>query len=364
MVGPTLTIKRPGGWINLALLDAVIVLSATGGAYGSLLDRSSSIMVQALAGASVAVVFFMVALGVERGRLRLAGQRRPPGGLVLAILGAIGVTTEEACDPTARVKGGLAGFGIDGALGSISGVIAWWLHGSGGSLRVWVTVLTAAVASCCLVRLLPILGVDGGRILSGVAELADDDESASRAAQLCSLLMAMILALGGVGLMLKANEHTFWGVGMTVAAIQAASLSTWYESRVAWLAGAAVTPLSQLPPPAFPTVGAQAPVGELMSVFAVEGPRALIVIVDQLGTPVGVVQGQEFGRFWRGADELSTVCQAMTPIADLQRVPVEDMTIAGAVAWLERERVTIAAFEDRRGRPRVVTFQELNHRGR
>jgi hypothetical protein len=363
MLGPAVTIKRPGAWVRLLVLDLALIGVAGGGTFASVTAGDPAWWESIAAGVGVTLGFFAVVYVIELSRLRIARETRPPGGISLSIFGGIGVTRSEAVDPGKRLKIGALGSLLDVVLLGAAFGLGWFLRGNDSRATTLLLVLAAAVGSCMVGRMLPILGLDGGRVLSGFAELLDSSDDGSQIGKALSYVTAVILVIGGVALILEASVIAYWGISVTIAGLHGMSLSSWYERRCDWIARAIKTPAAEIDTSAYPSIAETAPAIELLEIFAIEGAGTLVVVVDGRGFPVGVVQGEWAGRYLRRAQPEQLVQEVMTPLADLPHL-CEGESAAEALHFIEQSSASLAVVRDYRGRAKILSERDLNRFGR
>jgi CBS domain-containing protein len=363
MLGPAVTIKQRRAWTRILVLDLALVGVAGGGAFASLTAGDPALWESIAAGVGVALGFFAAVYVIELARLRITRETRPPGGISLSILGGIGVTRTEAGDSAKRLKIGALGSLLDVVTLSAAFGLGWSLRGNDSRAATILLVLAAAIGSCMVGRMLPILGLDGGRVLSGFAELLDSSDDGSQIGKALSYVTAVILLIGGVALILEASVVAYWGISVATAGMHGLSLSSWYERRCDWITRAMQTPAAEIDSTAYPTIIESAPARELLEIFAIEGAGTLVVVVDGRGFPVGVVQGEWAGRYLRRAQPEQPVQEIMTPLADLPHLCGGESAVE-ALQFIEGASVSLAVVRDYRGRARILSERDLNRFGR
>ncbi len=213
---------------------------------------------------------------------------------------------------------------------------------------------------CMLVRLCPIQGFPGGNLANWyLALLAEDDDSAETAARGLSYLSAAVVTLTG-GLMLSApGWWGAWGLAVLAAGVDCLMLTQWHCARGRWIEKAACRSLDDIASSKLPSISQSAQIAELFSIFAVEGSKATVVVLDNAGQPSGIIHLRQLRSLTRTSGSTQPR-ELMITLADLPQLP-STTSILDAALFLEQHNGTALVSRTPSGKLRVLSLDELQH---
>lgn len=318
MVGPRISFHLAGARIALGAIDlALAALVIIGVLHERLGPPVHLILIVPIAIALVGVWLFINFLS-ERLRTLIARSGEPELPTIVTLPVAYGPTLAEARSNDMSARGGLAGMGIDLAIGLIA--IAVWLLVDGAGQRAGDLAAVAAIAigGSAGIRFLAAPSLNGGRILRWMLEFTfDDEESSVRAVRMTGYGVAFTLFTAGILLLATEGEGGFWGVGLAAAGIDIGVLATIATRQTFWLQTAEKRTLGDLLESPHAMVSATSSLDEMISVLSVDGPSAVAVVRDPAGNPTGIMQFRQMrAGVGRGGNGL-TIGDVMIPIAEL-----------------------------------------------
>jgi CBS domain-containing protein len=225
----------------------------------------------------------------------------------------------------------------------LSGVVFVFLLMSGGGL---------------LIRGCPIQGFPGGDLANRYLPLlAEDEESAATVARVISVLSSGVIALTGLLILASPGKWGTWGLAVFIAGIDGVLLTQWHARRSRWMTSASQRGLDSIVHSRLPTISQTAPISELFSIFAIEGNRATVVVLDASGKPEGVIHLRQL-RTAAQAARSSEPREVMVSLSDLPRLPAST-SVLNAALFLERHRLPALVAEGTDGGVRVLSLDEL-----
>ncbi len=212
-----------------------------------MLDPPAAPLLIALGGTILVALCFAVSLLSEHLRLRLnrAGPIALP--LTLSIPTAYGPNVAEARSSVRSARGGVAGMGIDLAIGLVAVAVYLLVQSSDRQVSDLATVAAIAIGGSAGLRFLAAPSFNGGRVLRWMLGFTlDDDEDALRGSRLIGYGIASVLFLTGILLLASEGEAGFWGVGIAAVGIDLGVLSTLATRQTVWLQTADVRTIGDL----------------------------------------------------------------------------------------------------------------------
>jgi CBS domain-containing protein len=153
------------------------------------------------------------------------------------------------------------------------------------------------------------------------------------------------------------GRWSLWGIAIMAAGIDCMGVTQWHARRRRWVRAAAGLRITDLGHSRLPTIRDSAPVSELLSIFAVEGQRATVVVTDDRGQPLGLIQLRQL----RAAVHAGRAEHPNEMMITLSGVPTvsRETTILDAALFLERTGQLALVMEAPEGKRRVVSLEEL-----
>jgi CBS domain-containing protein len=358
MVGPQLRFTIRNQLVAIGAVDVLVVLVfcwlVLDPGEGS--DASAAARI-ARAGA-ITVAFFAVGLLLEQLKLRVTHAGDAVSPLVVSLFGGVELTRGETVDERRTNQASSTGFLIDliAAL-TFAGLAALAFDESGPWVEM-IFIATTLLMGMAALRLCMIQGLSGGELMRWyLLIMFDDDEGASQALKALSMAVSVLFLFCGFSMVVQRTTWNVWGLPVMAGGVASAALTQWYSRRERWARAASEKRVGDIGQSKLPTVRSSAPISELLSIFAVEGQRALVVVTDERGQPTGLIQLRQL-RAAVHAGASGHPGEMMITLSDLPHVDRET-TVLDAALFLERTGQLAMVFEAASGKLRVVSLAEL-----
>jgi len=358
MVGPQLrftigTLRAVIGVIDLLVVLVFCWLVLDPGA-----GNDSSAMWRAFEAAGITAVFFASGLILEQLKLKLthAGDRVSP--TLVSLFGGVVLTRAESTGERRTPRIAITGFIVDAIAALLLLALAVAMHGNSDPWSDLVFVAAALLAGMATLRLCTIQGLNGGGLARWyLAIIVGDDDSEAQALKTLSMAVSILFLICGFFVVVQQTHWNVWGLPMMAAAVDCAALTQWYSRRERWVRAASEKRVSEIGQSRLPAVRRSAPISELLSIFAVEGQRALVVVTDERGQPTGLIQMRQL----KAAVHAGASSHPDEMMVTLSHVPHVDRetTVLDAALFLERTGQLAMVFEAASGKMRVVSLDEL-----
>lgn len=359
MVGPRISVHLAGTRIALGVIDIVLAALVLSGVLRERLEPHPRLILAVPAGIALTLLCLFTSFGSERLRQRV--NRSGPSALpaILTLPTTNGPTVSEAKSTAMAARGGIAGMGIDLAIGLIAIAAYLLFEGSDRTLENLIVVAAIAIGGSAAIRFLASPSLNGGRVARWMFEFTlDDEESALRATRVVGYGVAAILFLVGLLLLTSEGEGGFWGIGLAAAGIDVGVLATLSTRQTEWLQVAGDRKIGDLLEAPHALVSGSSSLDEMMSVLSVDGPSAIAVVRDGNGNPAGVMQFQQMRAAVRGRGTGVTIADVMIPIQELPEVQL-DTTLLDAVQVLLESGRPAVRFENGLGKMAIATARDL-----
>ena len=318
MVGPRISFHLAGTRIALGAIDVVLAAFVIIGVLHERLRPPVDLVLIVPIG--IALVFFWLFINFLSERLRTrisrSGQVVLPTVVTLPV--AYGPSLAEARSNDLSARGGVAGMGVDLAIGLIAVAVLLLVEGTGQRLGEMAAVAAIAIGGSAGIRFLAAPSLNGGRVLRWMLEFTfDDEESAIRVVRMIGYGVAFTLFTCGVLLLASDGEGGFWGIGLAAAGIDIGVLATIATRQTVWLQTAEQRTLGDLLESPHAMVSASSSLDEMISVLSVDGPSVVAVVRDHAGNPTGIMQFKQMRAGVSRRTNGLTIGDVMIPIADL-----------------------------------------------
>jgi hypothetical protein len=359
MVGPRITFHLAGSRIAFGAIDLVLAALVLIGVLHERLKPNANPIWIVPAGIGLVTLCYAINFLSERLRGRIARSGPPALPTVVTLPVAYGPTVAEARSEIVSARGGVAGMGIDLAIGLIAVAVFLLVDGGGRGLADLAAVAAIAVGGSAGIRFLAAPSLNGGRVIRWMLEFTfDDDESAIRALRMTGYGVAFTLFTAGVLLLASEGEGGFWGIGLATAGLDIGVLSTVATRQTFWLQTAGERRLGDLLEAPHAMVSASSSLDEMISVLSVDGPSAVAVVRDPVGNPAGIMQFRQMrAGVGRGSIGL-TIGDVMIPIDRLPLLSCETSLLDAAQHLLATGAPAIR-YENRRGKMVVATARDI-----
>ncbi|MCA9861230.1 MAG: hypothetical protein KC438_15995, partial [Thermomicrobiales bacterium] len=179
--------------------------------------------------------------------------------------------------------------------------------------------------------------LNGGRVIRWMLEYTvDDDDTAVRTTRWIGFLSGAVLFTLGVALLLRDGEASFWGVGLAATGIDVCALAAVGTRQTLWLQTANERTVGALLESQHAVVSASSSLDEMIAVLTVDGPRAVALVRDDAGLPVGIMQFQQMRSAIGRKGAHVTIGDVMIPLAELPLVERETSILDATHLLLER----------------------------
>lgn len=359
VVGPRITLSLAGMRVAVGAIDIVLALLVLIGILHERFRTGVPLLLIVPIAFLLVVCWFGINFLSEWLRIRLARSGVPALPAVVSIPTAHIATVFEARSTAQAARGGLAGMGIDLAIGLIAVGIFWLVDGTDRRLADLVAVAALAVSGSAAIRFLTAPSLNGGRILRWMFEFTfDDEENAIRAMRWVGYGVALILFLVGILLLATQGEGGFWGIGLATTGIDIGVLATLAPRQTLWLQTASDRTLGDLLENPHAMVSLDSPLDEMLSVLSVDGPRVVAVVRDPAGNPAGIMQFRQLRAGIRKQSNGLTISDVMIPIDALPLVS-RQMTLLEAASCLSTNTAPALRFQNAHGRMVIATMRDL-----
>lgn len=350
MVGPRISFHIGGMRIAIGAIDLLLAALILFGVLRERLEPAPAPAFVAVGGLALCALCFAVTFLSEKLRLRLARTGPPALPLTVSLPAAYGPNVSEARSSVSAARAGIAGMGVDLAIGLIAVTVYLLVDTSDRQLGDLAAVAAIAIGGSAGLRFLAAPSLNGGRVMRWMLGFTlDDDEDALRATRLIGFGVAVLLFVSGVLLVASEGEAGFWGVGVAAIGIDLGVLATLATQQTFWLRTAGSRMVGDLLEAPHAVVTASNPLGEMVSVLAVDGPAAIAVVRDANGNAVGIMQFQQMRAGVGPRKEQLTIEDVMIPLDALPEVSREATLLETANLLLQT------------GRP-AVRFQNDHHK--
>ncbi len=310
----------------------------------------------ALTALAVAAAYQLVSWILDRSLAGLSGAGISIGPTSLSMIGAI----EVRCPATERVKHRytILAFGIYAVFGLLFLSLAGASREAPGRLATAIFAFALTSSMSCLVRLCAVRGLPGGFAADWyLTILTEDEDAADTAAKVLSYGASLVIAFTGFLVLAQPGPWSGWGLATIAFGLECLILTQWYTRRERWMNAAMDRPLAAMGHSRLPTISHAAPISELLSIFAVEGNRAMVVVVDERGRPSGVIQLRQL----KAAVHSGGSTHPEEVMVTLSRVPhlPRETTVFDAALYLERTGHLALVTDSPSGAERVVSLAEL-----
>lgn len=359
MVGPRITLSIAGSRIVVGTIDLLLASLVLTGVLHERFGVAASLVSIGPLAFLLAALWLSINLLSERLRARIARSGPPVLSTLVTIPVAYSPTVAEAHSTVQAARGGVAGMGIDLAIGLVAVCGYLLVDGTGQRIGDLLAVAAIAIGGSAGIRLLAAPSLSGGRILRWMLEFTfDDEESAIRGTRLIGYGVALLLFTSGIFLLAAKGEGGFWGIGLAAAGIDIGVLATVASRQVLWLQTATERTLGDLLEAPHALVSRNSPLDEMLSVLSVDGPSAIAIVRDPDGTLAGIMQFRQLrSGIGRGGDEL-TIGDVMIPIDALPLVS-RQTTLLDAAQCLTESGAPAIRFENTRHRMVIATARDL-----
>lgn len=359
MVGPRITFQLLGTRVAIGAIDLVLAALILFGVLRERGDPPAGPLLIALGGIALVGICFSVSLLSERLRLRIARTGPSALPLTISIPTAYGPNLIEARSSVRAAQAGLTGMGIDLAIGLIAVAVYLLEHTSERRLSDLATVAAIAVGGSAGLRFLSAPSLNGGRVMRWMLGFTlDDDEDALRGTRVLGFGIAGVLFVTGTVLLASDGEAGFWGVGIAAAGIDLGVFSTLATRQTFWLKTAGERTVGDLLEAPHAVVSDTSPLDEMLSVLTVDGPRAIAVVRDATGKPVGIMQFQQMRAGVGHRKETLTIGDVMIPIDELPAVRHDSTLLETAMLLLDSELPAVR-FENQHGKTVIATARDI-----
>lgn len=359
MVGPRISVTLAGNRMTFGVIDLVLGALVLIGVLHERLRSNSSLLWIAPVGIVLAGCCLVVNFLSDRLRARLARDDAPALPIVVTLPVAYGPTLAEARSNVQAVRAGVAGMGIDLAIGLIAVAVLLLVDGAQQRLPNLAAVAAIAIGGSAGIRFLTAPSLNGGRVLRWMLEFTfDDDESAIRAVRMTGYGVAFTMFAAGVLLLAAEGEGGFWGIGLAAAGIDVGVLATLATRQTFWLQSAAERTLGDLLEAPHAMVSAGSPLGEMVSVLSVDGPSAIAVVRDPAGNASGIMQFRQMrSGAGRNGNRL-TIGDVMIPI-DTLPLAERGTSLLDAAHLLLLSGAPALRYENTHGHMVIATSRDL-----
>lgn len=359
MVGPRISVQLFGSRITFGAIDVLLATLILFGVLRERFEPPVAPMLIALGGVGLVALYFAVCLLSERLRLRLARTGPPALPLMVSIPTAYGPNLAEARSSVRAARAGLTGMGIDLGIGLVAVAVYLLVESSDRRLSDLAAVAAIAIGGSAGMRFLAAPSLNGGRVMRWMLGFTlDDDEDAIKGNRAVGYGVAAVLFVTGVLLVASEGEAGFWGVGIAAVGIDLGVLSTLATRQTYWLQTADTRTVGDLLESPHAVVSAANPLGEMVSVLAVDGPSAIAVVRDAQGNAVGIMQFQQMRAGVGNRSEGLTIEEVMIPLSDLPEVQRESTLLETATTLLQSGRPAVR-FKKDHGRWGIVTARDI-----
>ncbi|CAN5632949.1 hypothetical protein BH23CHL4_BH23CHL4_01520 [soil metagenome] len=358
MIGPQVRFTFRTLRAAIGVIDLLVILVFCWLVFDPGAGNDSSDLWRLLKTAGITLMFFSTGLYLEQLKLRLthAGDAVSPS--LASLFGGVVLTRAESTDHRRAKLMALTGFLIDACTVLLLTSLAVITYGEPGPWAELVFVGAALLAGMTALRLCTIQGLNGGGLARWYLSIIfDDEDSESQALRTLSTAVSIMFMVCGFFVVVQQTSWNVWGLPMMAAGLDCAALTQWYSRRERWVRAASEKRVAEIGQSRLPTVRRSAPISELLSIFAVEGQRALVVVTDERGQPTGLIQLRQL----KAAVHAGTSSHPDEMMITLSHVPHVDRetTVLDAALFLERTGQLAMVFEAASGKLRVVSLEEL-----
>jgi CBS domain-containing protein len=356
MIGPQVRITFRSLNATIGVVDLLVVLVFCWLVFDPGTDSSD--FPRILKSLAVAAAFFAAGLYLEQLKIRLTRAGDAVSPTLVSMFGGVVLTRTESMDQHRAQHVALAGFVVDAVAASLLVTLAIITYGESGQWAQLGFVGSALLAGMAVLRLCAVQGLNGGGLTRWyLAVIFDDEDGESQALRTLSMGVSILVLLGGFVISVQQTHWNVWGLPLMAAGVDCAALTQWYSRRERWVRAASEKRVAEIGQSKLPTVRRSAPISELLSIFAVEGQRALVVVTDERGQPTGLIQLRQL----KAAVHAGASSHPDEMMVTLSHIPHVDRetTVLDAALFLERTGQLAMVFEGAPGKMRVVSLEEL-----
>jgi CBS domain-containing protein len=358
MIGPQLRFTFKSLHAAIGVVDLLVVLVFCWLVFDPGKGYDSSDTARAVKSVTIAAAFFAAGLYLEQVKNRLTHAGDPVSPTLVSLFGGVVLTRAESTDHHRAQHMALTGFAVDAAAAATLLALAVVAYGEPGELAEMAFVGSALLAGMAALRLSAVQGLNGGGLARWyLAIVFDDEDSESQALKLLSMAVSILFLASGFFMVVQQTQWNVWGLPVMAAGFDCAALTQWYSRRERWVRAASEKRVAEIGQSKLPTVRRSAPISELLSIFAVEGQRALVVVTDERGQPTGLIQLRQL-RAAVHAGASSHPDEMMVTLSNIPHVDGET-TVLDAALFLERTGQLAMVIESTTGKLRVVSLDEL-----
>lgn len=359
MVGPRITLRFSDSRFSLGIVDLILATLVISGVLHERLDPRPSLAVIVPIGVLLLALALSVNLVSERLRLRISKTGPAALDTLVSLPCAVAPTLTESRSVGRAARSGLAGMGIDLAIGLGAVGVFLLLEGTSRPIGDLGIVAAVAVGGSAAIRFLTAPSCNAGRIVRWMMEFTfDDDETALRITRTIGYLTALLLFCFGVVLVTSEGEAGFWGIGLAAAGIDVGVLASLVTRQSLWLRTADDRVLGDLLEVPHAVVSATSPVDEMVSVLSVDGPHAIAVVRDAAGRSVGIMRFQQLRTALGQRGHTVTIGEVMVPIDKLPEVAEQTTVLAAAQLLIASGRPALR-YRNQHGKTVIVTARDL-----
>ncbi|TXG80818.1 MAG: CBS domain-containing protein [Thermomicrobiales bacterium] len=359
MVGPRISYQLLGVRFTIGAIDIVLAVLILFGVLRERIEPPANPALIAAAGVILGVLVFTVSALSERLRMRLARIGPAALPMILSAQSACGPNVAEARSSVRAARAGLAGMGIDLAIGLIAIAVYLLVEASDRRIGDIAAVGAIAIGGSAGLRFLAAPSLNGGRVARWMLSFTlDDDEDALRGTRVLGYIVAGVLFITGIILLAAEGEAGFWGVAIAAVGIDLGVLSSLATRQTYWLQTAGERTVGQLLEAPHAVVSAANPLDEMVAVLTVDGPSALAVVRDEIGNVVGIMQFQQMRAGVGHFNSKLTIGDVMIPITELPRIEADASLLEAARVLLESGSPAVR-FENTHGKTVIATARDI-----
>jgi hypothetical protein len=311
-----------------------------------------------VASVAVAVLVLLIAFAIEYAIISSDSPGDLLGPMQLSFFGAATLSRGESVYSRRPVAGIWLRYAVNLAIAASGVVVAAVALTRDGITWRSALITSVLVTSMVLLRLCPIQGLDGGKLCRRYFSLIfDDEDTEEQLMRLLSMAISVMYMFSGFFMVMQESRWNHWGLPVIAAGMDTALLTQWQVRRERWARAASRKTIEEIGHSRLPSIKHSAPISELLSIFAVEGQRALVVVTDDRGQPTGLIQLRQLRAAVHAGSEVHPN-EMMVTLSDIPRIDRET-SILDAALYLEKTGQLAMVFEASAGKLRVVSLDEL-----
>lgn len=356
MTGPQFRLSIGSTHFSFSLIGLALLTGILGIVLGAELPESTPPTTVAALAAAIAGAYQVVSWLLDRSLAGLSGNGMAVGPTYVSMIGAIEV--RRTASEREKHRAVILAFALYAAFGLLLLWLAATLSDASGTLPTAVFAFAVMSLMSCLLRLCAVRGLPGGFAADWyLAILTDDEDSADTAAKLLSYGASLLIAFTGFLVLAQPGRWSGWGLAAIACGLECMVLTQWYNRRERWMSAAMGRPLAEIGHSRLPTISHAAPISELFSIFAVEGSRAMVVVVDERGRPTGVIQLRQLKAAVHSGGSMLPE-EVMVTLSSVPHLPAQT-TVFDAALYLERTGQLALVTDAPSGSERVISLEEL-----